>query len=98
MSKTVELESDLSESETKGERYLIEVFCLLFRNAFYNVFFDLMVVVPQLNSPHSTHREVRRLSNTDSTTGNPFFATKWKIYWWNNHRWEEYNKVTVSSS
>ncbi|KAE8281271.1 TCDD-inducible poly [ADP-ribose] polymerase [Larimichthys crocea] len=61
-------------------------------NAFYNVFFDLMVVVPQLNSPHSTHREVRRLSNTDSTTGNPFFATKWKIYWWNNHRWEEYNK------
>ncbi|TKS90563.1 TCDD-inducible poly [ADP-ribose] polymerase [Collichthys lucidus] len=61
-------------------------------SGFYNVFFDLMVVAPQLNSSHSTHRKVRRLSNTDSTTGNPRFATKWKIYWWDNHSWKEYNE------
>lgn len=33
---------------------------------------------------------VRRLTNSDR---NPYFPSRWKLYWWNNFNWEEYNKV-----
>uniref|UniRef100_A0A8D2ZSW3 Uncharacterized protein n=1 Tax=Scophthalmus maximus TaxID=52904 RepID=A0A8D2ZSW3_SCOMX len=38
---------------------------------------------------------VRRLSNTDSPIRNPHFPNRWKIYWWNNLTWEEYNSVNI---
>ncbi|XP_060937944.1 protein mono-ADP-ribosyltransferase TIPARP-like [Limanda limanda] len=37
----------------------------------------------------STYGGVRRLSNSDR---NPYFPSKWKIYWWTDSGWEEYKK------
>ncbi|XP_019967647.2 protein mono-ADP-ribosyltransferase TIPARP-like [Paralichthys olivaceus] len=37
----------------------------------------------------SKYNRVRRLTNSDR---NPYFPSKWKIYWWNNSSWEEYKK------
>ncbi|KAA8580257.1 hypothetical protein FQN60_005792, partial [Etheostoma spectabile] len=36
--------------------------------------------------------KVRRLTNSDSLVTNPYFPSKWKVYWWNNVKWEEYNE------
>lgn len=41
----------------------------------------------------SKYDRVRRLTNSDS---NPYFPSQWKIYWWNNFSWEEYNTVNIS--
>ncbi|XP_028426209.1 protein mono-ADP-ribosyltransferase TIPARP-like isoform X1 [Perca flavescens] len=53
----------------------------------YTLVFDSMKLK---NSFH--YGGVRRLTNSDSLVKNPYFASKWKIYWWNNLEWEEYNK------
>lgn len=47
---------------------------------------------------HSKYDSVRRLTNSDSLVSNPYFPSKWKIYWWNNLSWEEFNKVNILSS
>ncbi|XP_045927688.1 protein mono-ADP-ribosyltransferase TIPARP-like [Micropterus dolomieu] len=57
----------------------------------YTLNFDSM----ELDDP-SKYDAVRRLTNSDSLVSNPYFPSKWKIYWWNNYEWEEYNK-TVST-
>ncbi|XP_044041753.1 protein mono-ADP-ribosyltransferase TIPARP-like [Siniperca chuatsi] len=57
----------------------------------YSLNFDMM----ELDDP-SKYDGVRRLTNSDSLVKNPYFPNKWKIYWWNNFGWEEYNK-TVST-
>ncbi|KAF3705228.1 TCDD-inducible poly [ADP-ribose] polymerase [Channa argus] len=33
-----------------------------------------------------------RLSNSESPVKNPYFPSKWKLYWWNNFTWEEYDR------
>ncbi|XP_070848728.1 protein mono-ADP-ribosyltransferase TIPARP-like [Chaetodon trifascialis] len=38
------------------------------------------------------YARVRRLTNSDQLVNNPFFPSKWKIYWWNSISWEEYNE------
>uniref|UniRef100_A0A665VBZ1 Poly [ADP-ribose] polymerase n=1 Tax=Echeneis naucrates TaxID=173247 RepID=A0A665VBZ1_ECHNA len=38
---------------------------------------------------------LRRLSNSDSLERNHYFPSEWKIYWWGDLTWEEYNKVKV---
>lgn len=63
-----------------------------FRHVRYTLNFDSM----ELDDP-SKYDAVRRLTNSDSLVSNPYFPSKWKIYWWNNFEWEEYNKVNVSS-
>ncbi|XP_061571250.1 protein mono-ADP-ribosyltransferase TIPARP-like [Cololabis saira] len=35
---------------------------------------------------------IRRLDNSDCERRNPFFPSKWKIYWWNDTKYEEYKK------
>ncbi|XP_054480881.1 protein mono-ADP-ribosyltransferase TIPARP-like [Anoplopoma fimbria] len=40
----------------------------------------------------SQYNEARRLTNSDSVVKNPYFPSKWKIYWWSNQVWVEYNK------
>lgn len=46
----------------------------------------------------SKYDSVRRLANSDRADRNPYFPSKWRIHWWNDFRWEEYNKVNVPSS
>ncbi|XP_056223198.1 protein mono-ADP-ribosyltransferase TIPARP-like isoform X1 [Seriola aureovittata] len=53
----------------------------------YRLKFDLM----ELDDP-SKYNRVRRLTNSDSLLRNPYFPSKWKIYWWNSFNWEQYNK------
>lgn len=55
------------------------------RNDAYNLNFDLMEL-----DDSSKYDGVRRLTNFDSLN----FPSKWKIYWWNNFAWEEYNQVS----
>ncbi|KAM6895748.1 protein mono-ADP-ribosyltransferase TIPARP-like [Xenentodon cancila] len=40
----------------------------------------------------SKYDAIRRLNNSDSEVRNPYFPSKWKIYWWNNSKFEEYKK------
>ncbi|XP_047431891.1 protein mono-ADP-ribosyltransferase TIPARP-like [Mugil cephalus] len=54
----------------------------------YTLNFDLM----ELDDP-SKYDIVRRLTNSDSLLKNPYFPSKWKLYWWNNRSWEEYNQT-----
>uniref|UniRef100_UPI0037E7BF02 protein mono-ADP-ribosyltransferase TIPARP-like n=1 Tax=Semicossyphus pulcher TaxID=241346 RepID=UPI0037E7BF02 len=61
-------------------------------SARYCLNFDTMDLGDQ-----SKYDEVRRLTNSDSLVKNPYFPSKWRIYWWNNHNWEEYEK-NVSTS
>ncbi|KAM6961584.1 protein mono-ADP-ribosyltransferase TIPARP-like [Tautogolabrus adspersus] len=35
---------------------------------------------------------VRRLTNSDNPLRNQHFPSQWKIYWWNNLSWDEYEK------
>ncbi|XP_070710334.1 protein mono-ADP-ribosyltransferase TIPARP-like [Pempheris klunzingeri] len=39
----------------------------------------------------SRYDGVRRLTNSDSLVRNPYFPSKWKIYWRKDFNWEEYN-------
>ncbi|XP_062299536.1 protein mono-ADP-ribosyltransferase TIPARP-like [Scomber scombrus] len=39
------------------------------------------------------YESARRLSNSDSLIINPYFPTKWRIYWWDSG-WEEYDQDT----
>ncbi|XP_044199385.1 protein mono-ADP-ribosyltransferase TIPARP-like [Thunnus albacares] len=57
-------------------------------NAHYRLIFDSM----ELDDP-SKYDGVRRLTNSDSLISNPYFPSKWQIYWW-NFGWEEYDKDT----
>ncbi|XP_076578971.1 protein mono-ADP-ribosyltransferase TIPARP-like [Chaetodon auriga] len=38
------------------------------------------------------YARVRRLTNSDQLVNNPFFPSKWRIYWWNSISWEEYSE------
>ncbi|XP_040886090.1 protein mono-ADP-ribosyltransferase TIPARP-like [Toxotes jaculatrix] len=49
----------------------------------------------ELDNP-TRYDGVRRLTNSDSVVRNPYFPSKWKIYWWNNLNWQEYNKIVSS--
>lgn len=49
------------------------------------------------DSRNKTLRTVRRLTNSDSATKNPYFPSKWKMYWWNNSNFEEYETVIFFS-
>lgn len=42
------------------------------------------------------YESARRLSNSDSLIINPYFPTKWKLYWW-DFGWEEYDQVNIPS-
>uniref|UniRef100_A0A3B4ZTK8 TCDD-inducible poly [ADP-ribose] polymerase-like n=1 Tax=Stegastes partitus TaxID=144197 RepID=A0A3B4ZTK8_9TELE len=44
---------------------------------------------PSLDGPYK-YDSIRRLTNADSPARNPYYPSKWKIYWWNNLGWEEY--------
>lgn len=59
-----------------------------FRQTSYSLTFDSM----ELDDP-TKYDGVRRLTNSDSPVSNPYFPNKWKIYWWNNFSWEEYDEV-----
>ncbi|KAK2859089.1 hypothetical protein Q5P01_003709 [Channa striata] len=56
-------------------------------NALYSLNFDSL----ELDNS-SVYDGVRQLTNTDSLIKNPYFPTKWKLYWWNSDTWEEYDK------
>ncbi|XP_076010567.1 protein mono-ADP-ribosyltransferase TIPARP-like [Genypterus blacodes] len=45
----------------------------------------------QLHAP-SKYDGVRRLTNTDDTDVNPYFPSKWQMYWWYNVSWEAYRE------
>lgn len=64
--------------------------CKSYRHIRYSLNFNTMEL-----DDSSKYDGVRRLTNSDSQVKNPFFASEWKIYWWNNLSWEEYNKVHV---
>ncbi|XP_041636996.1 protein mono-ADP-ribosyltransferase TIPARP-like [Cheilinus undulatus] len=61
-------------------------------NDCYSLNFDSM----ELNIV-SKYDAVRRLTNSDNPFRNHFFPSKWKIYWWNNFTWEEYEKNLSAS-
>ncbi|XP_070784884.1 protein mono-ADP-ribosyltransferase TIPARP-like [Enoplosus armatus] len=65
-----------------------EVICLKDGYVSHSLNFDSM----ELDEP-AKYDGVRRLTNSDSLVRNPYFPSKWKIYWWNNLSWEEYNKA-----
>lgn len=54
----------------------------------YSLTFDSMKITDT-----SKYNGVRRLTNSDSLTRNPYFPSKWKIYWQNYLEWHEYNQV-----
>uniref|UniRef100_A0A665VBY7 Poly [ADP-ribose] polymerase n=1 Tax=Echeneis naucrates TaxID=173247 RepID=A0A665VBY7_ECHNA len=56
----------------------------------YELNFDSMELDGSLK-----YNGVRRLSNSDSLERNHYFPSEWKIYWWGDLTWEEYNKVKV---
>ncbi|GAA6221073.1 TCDD-inducible poly [ADP-ribose] polymerase-like [Lates japonicus] len=64
-----------------------EVVCIKDGHIRYSLNFNTMEL-----DDSSKYDGVRRLTNSDSPVKNPFFASEWKIYWWNNLSWEEYNK------
>ncbi|XP_022604820.1 TCDD-inducible poly [ADP-ribose] polymerase-like [Seriola dumerili] len=64
-----------------------DLICMKDGDMRYRLNFDLM----ELDDP-SKYDGVRRLTNSDSPLRNPYFPSKWKIYWWNSFNWEQYNK------
>uniref|UniRef100_UPI003AAB411B protein mono-ADP-ribosyltransferase TIPARP-like n=1 Tax=Centroberyx gerrardi TaxID=166262 RepID=UPI003AAB411B len=61
-------------------------------NNCYSLNFESM----ELDNP-SNYDGIRRLSNTDDPAENPYFPSKWQIYWWDSFNWQEY-KEDVSKS
>ncbi|XP_071358051.1 protein mono-ADP-ribosyltransferase TIPARP-like [Trachinotus anak] len=64
-----------------------DLICIKDGHMRYELNFDSM----ELDDPLE-YSGVRRLTNSDSLAWNPYFPSKWKMYWWNNCSWEEYNK------
>ncbi|XP_031715152.1 protein mono-ADP-ribosyltransferase TIPARP-like [Anarrhichthys ocellatus] len=69
-----------------------ESICIDDGNLHCSLVFDSMEI-----NDSSKYDGVRRLTNSDSLIINPYFPSKWKIYWWNNQDWEEYNKDASAS-
>lgn len=59
-----------------------------FRSHRLSLIFDTMLM-----SDTSKYSGVRRLTNSDCLTRNPYFPSKYKIYWLNYPEWHEYNQV-----
>ncbi|KAG7497591.1 mono-ADP-ribosyltransferase TIPARP-like isoform X1 [Solea senegalensis] len=53
----------------------------------YTLTFDIM----EVDDP-SIYDGVRRLTNSDAPERNSYFPSSWKIYWWNNTTWKEYDE------
>ncbi|XP_074481935.1 protein mono-ADP-ribosyltransferase TIPARP-like [Sebastes fasciatus] len=66
-----------------------EAICIKDGTVRYSLSFDSMELD---NSTRPKYDGVRRLTNSDSVVKNPYFPSKWRIYWWNILDWEEYNK------
>ncbi|KAK5848975.1 hypothetical protein PBY51_008653 [Eleginops maclovinus] len=64
-----------------------QVICIKDGHAKYSLDFSVM----KLNS--YKYGDVRRLTNSDSLMVNPFFPSKWKIYWFNCFIWKEYSQA-----
>lgn len=66
------------------------IYCNRCRNDSYTLRFDTMELDKAYN-----YEKVRRLTNSDSEEKNPYFPTKWRLFWWNSTNWEEYDKVST---
>ncbi|XP_059182092.1 protein mono-ADP-ribosyltransferase TIPARP-like [Centropristis striata] len=53
----------------------------------YNLHFDSMDL-----EEFEKYDAVRRLTNSESPLKNPYFPSKWKLYWWDIHYWAEYGQ------
>ncbi|XP_061523567.1 protein mono-ADP-ribosyltransferase TIPARP-like [Phycodurus eques] len=58
------------------------------RYASFDLLLDDMEIVDTYR-----YSSVRRLRNSESRLLNPHFPSEWRIYWWNNNGWEEYDKA-----
>nr|XP_020505113.1 protein mono-ADP-ribosyltransferase TIPARP-like [Labrus bergylta] len=56
-------------------------------NAHNTLSFDMMDLDDQ-----TKYDRVRRLTNSDNPLRNQHFPNQWKIYWWNNLSWDEYEE------
>lgn len=61
-----------------------------FRSHRLSLTFDTMLM-----SDTSKYNGVRRLTNSDCLSRNPYFPSKYKIYWQNYLEWHEYNQVIL---